>query len=55
MSFRRGGGHPDGPADGRLVQPDSEKADVYQEGIRARVPVSKNTTENSEKNKKDQK
>lgn len=40
LSFRRGRGRPDGPADGRLVQPDSEEADVGQEGVGARVPVS---------------
>lgn len=45
LSFRRGRGRPDGPADGGLVQPDSEEADVHQEGVGARVPVSKNATE----------
>lgn len=51
MSFRRGGGHLDGPTDGRLVQPDSEKADVCQKGIRACVLVSKKET--AKKNKKE--
>lgn len=45
LSFRRGRGHPDGPSDGRLVQPHSEKADVHQKGIRAGVLVSENLAE----------
>lgn len=42
LNFRRGGGRTDGPPDGRLVQPHSEKADVRQEGIGARLLVSRN-------------
>lgn len=49
LSFRRGRGRPDGPADGRLVQPDPEEADVGQEGVGAGVPVSENPTEKMRK------